>query len=101
VAKYERQISARATFPSILLFQIAVPSEIPGCILGALRYPFGKYLGARALAEVPFAIGAVYLGDTFVRRQYAGLTIVAIIGIGLSALALYLLHKRISPLGEV
>ena len=43
-------ISAKATFPLVLLFQLAVPSEIPGYVLGALRYHFGKYLAARAIA---------------------------------------------------
>ncbi len=96
VAKYEKKISANATFPLILLFQSAVPSEIPGYVLGALRYNFGKYLGARALAEVPFAIAAVYLGETFLRRQYIPLIGIAVGGIVFSGLALYLLHKRIN-----
>ena len=95
VAQYEDRISARATFASVLLFQLAVPSEIPGYLLGALRYHFGKYLAARAIAEIPFAVGAVYLGDSFVRRQYFLLIIIATFGIALSVVALYFLHRRI------
>jgi len=95
IARYEKKISAGASFPLILLFQLAVPSEIPGYMLGALRYHFGRYLGARAIAELPFAVGAVYLGDTFVRRQYVPLMAIAIGGILFSAAALYFLHRRL------
>jgi uncharacterized membrane protein YdjX (TVP38/TMEM64 family) len=94
VARYEKKISAKANFPLVVLFQIAVPSEIPGYVLGALKYHFGRYMGARAIAELPFAVGAVYLGDTFVRRQYVPLTAIAVGGVLLSAAAVYFLHKR-------
>jgi uncharacterized membrane protein YdjX (TVP38/TMEM64 family) len=97
VAQYENRISAKATFPLVLLFQLAVPSEIPGYVLGALRYHFGKYLAARAIAELPFAVGAVYLGDSFVRRQYFLVIVIATVGIALSAVSLYVLHRRIDP----
>jgi uncharacterized membrane protein YdjX (TVP38/TMEM64 family) len=95
IAQYENRISAKATFPLVLLFQLAVPSEIPGYVLGALRYHFGKYLAARAIAELPFAVGAVYLGDSFVRGQYLLLMVIATVGLALSAVALYVLRRRI------
>lgn len=95
VARYEQRLAASATFPMVLLFQLAVPSEIPGYVLGAIHYHFGKYLGARALAELPFAVGAVYLGDTFVRGQHALLAALAVGGVIFSAGALYLLHRRL------
>ena len=95
VVRYERRISADASFGLVLLFQLAVPSEIPGYVLGALRYPFWRYIAARALAELPFAVGTVYLGDTFLRRQYLPLIGIAVAGFLLTAGALYLLHRRI------
>jgi uncharacterized membrane protein YdjX (TVP38/TMEM64 family) len=95
VARYERRISADASFGLVLLFQLAVPSEIPGYVLGTLRYPFWRYLAARALAEVPFAVGTVFLGDTFVRRQYLPLVGIALAGLILISAALYVLHRRI------
>ena len=96
--RYERAISSRSNFRLVLLFQLAVPSEVPGYVLGAVRYHFGKYLAARAVAEAPFAVGAVLLGDTFVNRQYGLLAAVAATGLLISAVALYLLHKRASCL---
>ena len=95
VADYENKLSKNASFPLVLLFQLAVPSEIPGYVLGTLRYRFGSYFAARALAELPFAVGAVYLGESFVRRQYIPLVAIAVAGIGLSAGALYLLRRRL------
>jgi uncharacterized membrane protein YdjX (TVP38/TMEM64 family) len=96
LARYEKTLSAASNFRLVLLFQLAVPSEVPGYLLGAVRYPFGKYLAARAVAEAPFAVGAVWLGDTFVNRQYGLLALVAAAGALISGVALYLLHRRAS-----
>jgi hypothetical protein len=52
-------------------------------------------MAARTLAELPFAAGAVYLGDTFVRHQYLPLIGIAVAGLLLTASALYMLHRRI------
>lgn len=95
VARYENKLAATAGFPLILLFQIAVPSEIPGYVLGALKYHFGRFAAARAIAELPFAVGAVYLGESFVRRQYLLLTTIAIAGVAMTAIALWWLHRHI------
>jgi uncharacterized membrane protein YdjX (TVP38/TMEM64 family) len=95
VARYEEKISARATFPLVLLFQLAVPSEIPGLVLGALHYDFKRYLVARAIAELPFAVGTVYLGDTFMRRQIAPLLGIAVGGVLLASAALHVLQRRL------
>jgi uncharacterized membrane protein YdjX (TVP38/TMEM64 family) len=94
--RYESRISQRASFGLILLFQLAVPSEVPGYLLGLLRYSFWKYLGALALAELPYAAVTVYVGASFLeRRTYV------LIGAGaavatFSAWALYTLHRRIA-----
>lgn len=92
---YATRISGNAGFLTVLLFQLAMPSEVPGYVLGAVRYRFAIYLGALALAELPFAIGAVYLGDSFLHRNYALLFAVGVAGLALSVLAFHHLHKRI------
>lgn len=76
---YEQRVSANAPFHVILLFQMALPSEVPGYVVGVLRYGFAKYLAALALAELPFAAGAVYFGESFIRADYG-----AIIGVGIA-----------------
>ena len=58
-------MSQRSRFVHILLFQTAVPSEIPGYVLGLLRYRFALYLAALGLSELPYVVGVVYLGEFF------------------------------------
>jgi len=96
LAYYAERIGDRAGFPMIVLFQLALPSEIPGYVLGTVRCRFGVYLAALALAELPFAIGAVYLGQSFVRGDYLLLVALGAAGIVLSAVAFRHLHRRIS-----
>jgi uncharacterized membrane protein YdjX (TVP38/TMEM64 family) len=78
---YERQLAGEATFGRVLLFHLLVPSEIPGYVLGLLRYPFCRYIAILAIAEIPFALGAVYLGSSFVDGNL-------LLFIGLAALAI-------------
>jgi uncharacterized membrane protein YdjX (TVP38/TMEM64 family) len=89
-------VARRLRFPTVLLFQLALPSEVPGYVLGTLRYPFWRYLAALAIAELPFAIGATYLGWSFLRGSYLLLLAAGAVGIALSALALHHFHARIA-----
>jgi uncharacterized membrane protein YdjX (TVP38/TMEM64 family) len=92
--RVERRIRADTPFGLILLFQLGLPSEIPGYVLGLARYSFGKYLLALALAELPYTIATVYLGASFVSAQ-SGLVLA--VGLSIAALsvgAFYLLRKR-------
>jgi uncharacterized membrane protein YdjX (TVP38/TMEM64 family) len=93
VERFEGQLSSTASLPLVLLFQLALPSEIPGYILGTVKYRLWKYLVALAIAEFPFAIGAVYLGESFLRRDYMLLVIIAAGGALLSIAALHVLHR--------
>ncbi|HUO84171.1 MAG TPA: VTT domain-containing protein [Thermoanaerobaculia bacterium] len=93
--RYSSRISRRARLPAVILFQLALPSEIPGYVLGILRYRFWKYLAALGIAELPFAVGAVYLGRSFLERDYLALVGVGAAGLLLMALAVILWQKRI------
>lgn len=92
---YASRISSSASFLTVLLFQLALPSEVPGYVLGGARFRFPIYLAALALAELPFAIGAVYLGEGFIRRDYRLLIGFGIAGVALSAIAFQHLHRRL------
>ena len=63
--RYEDRLSTETPFGLIVLLQLALPSEVPGYLLGLVRYPFWRYLLALALAELPYAVGTVYLGESF------------------------------------
>ena len=92
--RLEHRIGPRTPFSLILIFQLGLPSEIPGYVLGLVRYPFGRYLLALAMVELPYTVATIYLGAGLVEAR-GGLVLV----IGLSAVALgvgafYLLRKR-------
>lgn len=95
--RYETYMGANLSFPLVLLFQTALPSEIPGYLLGMVRYRFGFYLAALALVELPYAWGAVYLGERFLQRQPLLFVALGLGGVLLSALAYHYLHRGIRP----
>ncbi|MBI4050586.1 MAG: VTT domain-containing protein [Candidatus Doudnabacteria bacterium] len=92
---YRKKISAESEFLLVFLFRLMSPAEIPGYLLGLIRYDFIKYLLATFFAELPFAVITVYASEAFVEQN-------AIIFIGLLALltfiigsAFYLFRKRL------
>ncbi len=89
VAGWQDTVSKRTKFVHILLFQAVVPSEVPGYVLGILRYRFLLYLAALSITEIPYAIATVYLGESFLQGQS---TVFMLVGIGLIVLAASLLH---------
>jgi uncharacterized membrane protein YdjX (TVP38/TMEM64 family) len=96
IGRYESLISRRSAFGFVLLLQLALPSEVPGYLLGLARYPFWRYLTALALAELPYAVATIYLGVGFIQRQ-----IYVLIGVGIAVavfagVALHALHRQIA-----
>ena len=80
--RIESYINEKTPFSLVLLFQLALPSEIPGYLLGLVKYPIKSYLLALACAELPYALATVLLGDSFLnKRAYiilsAGLLMIA------------------------
>ena len=93
VGNFQDMVSERMRFRHVLLFQAVVPSEIPGYLLGMLRYPFFLYMTALGITEIPYAIATVYLGESFLRGNSI---VFIVVGIGLIVLAALLLqiHRR-------
>ncbi len=94
--RYENRISRGASFGLVLLLQLALPSEVPGYLLGFARYHFWKYLAALALAELPYAVATTFLGAGFIERRMYVLIGVGILLAALAGWALYALHARVS-----
>ena len=93
---YGDRTSRNAPFGLVLLFQLGLPSEVPGYVLGLVRYKFAKYVFAVGLAELPYAVTTVYLGASVLERR-----IPVLLGLGaavalFSTWAFYTLHKRLS-----
>jgi uncharacterized membrane protein YdjX (TVP38/TMEM64 family) len=70
VSRYEAFIPAGGSFLTATLLQLALPSDVSGYFFGLLGYQAHVYLGALLFAELPYALGAVYLGSAFIQRQY-------------------------------
>ena len=94
--KYEHYAQRLGGFGPVLLFQLALPSEIPAYLLGTIRFPLRTYALVLLVAEVPFALGAVYLADTFVRGNVPGLILLGCAGIAASWAAAHQLHLRLT-----
>lgn len=91
IAGWQSQVGERARFTHILLFQAAVPSEIPGYVLGILRYRFSFYLTALAITELPYVIGVIYLGDSFLKGEG---TLIIVLGVATVLLGLMWIRLR-------
>ena len=84
IRDYERHAKRLVSFKHVLLFQLAVPSEIPGYVLGLAGCRFRTFVLAMALGELPFAAGSVYLGESFLERNYVLLLAIGIVGVAFS-----------------
>ena len=95
---YLQRVPGEVTFALVLLLYLALPSEIPGYLCGYLGVRFRSYFAALALAELPYAVGAVLLGEGVVNRQISWLVAFGLIGAALSLYALRVLHRRLDQL---
>lgn len=95
LARYEQRVTEHASFATALLVQLALPSELPGYLFGLARLPLRRYLPVLALAELPFALGAIYLGAGFLEKNVVVLLAVGAAGILFSASAFHALHRRL------
>lgn len=93
VARYERFVR-QAGWPLLLLFQLALPSEVTSCVLGLVNYNFWRYLAIVLLAELPFAATAVYLGEAFLRQRAISFGVVLAVAGALSAIAWRVLRRH-------
>ena len=92
--QYQQFASKRMKFWAVLLFCIAVPSEVPGYLFGGVRYPFLKFLTAIAIAEAIYAFGLVVAGENLLAAKpfallvTVGILIVIALGAGVVLRAL-------------
>lgn len=96
LARYEQKIGREAPFGLVVLFQLAMPSEVPGYLLGLARYSFARYILVVVLGELPWAIGTVVLGDSLINRRVAPALALAGVAALFTALAYAALHRRLS-----
>jgi uncharacterized membrane protein YdjX (TVP38/TMEM64 family) len=92
VARYEGRIPSGGRFLPALVVTISVPSDIAGYFFGLFRYPMRVYLAALGVSEVPYALGAVFLGEAFIQRRFSALLAVSCLA-ALGLLRIWL-HRR-------
>jgi len=97
--RLENRVQQRTPFGLVLLFQLALPSEIPGYLLGLVNYSFAKFLLALGLAELPYTVATVYLGASFVERRSGMVLGIGIAVVVLSIAAFYVLRKKLVRVG--
>jgi uncharacterized membrane protein YdjX (TVP38/TMEM64 family) len=95
LGRYESALSDHTPLGLVVLFQLGLPSELPGYLLGLARYSPLRYLLALAIAEMPWAIVTVLLGTSLLDRR-----VPVLLGLGsaaalLSGLAFVALHRRL------
>jgi uncharacterized membrane protein YdjX (TVP38/TMEM64 family) len=91
--RFRTLLTRHTTYLHIVLFQAAVPSEIPGYVLGVLRYPFRLYVSALALTELPYALGTVYMGASFLARRSVMLLSLGVAAM-LVSIVVYQIYRR-------
>jgi len=94
LGRYEKLLEKHPRFSTVLLFQLAFPSEIVAYLMGLIRYPLPKFLGALVIAEIPWVIGTVLLGVGFVERDVLTLVAVCIVGAVFLAVVARALRQR-------
>jgi uncharacterized membrane protein YdjX (TVP38/TMEM64 family) len=93
LAGFERRLNRGTRFVHILLFQAMLPSEIPGYVLGTVRYRFAPFALALAVVELPYALGTIYIGESFLEQR--GWLLIALAAGGALIIALaYGVYRR-------
>jgi len=78
IEKYQEYVGRRTKFWMVLLFCFAVPSEIPGYVLGGIHYSFWKFVIAMAVSEGIYAVLIVLAGESLLSDN--PVTLIVIIG---------------------
>jgi uncharacterized membrane protein YdjX (TVP38/TMEM64 family) len=92
LARYEGWAGSGKSLVPMLMLQLAIPSDLASYVFGLVRCRFIVFAGALALAEVPYALGAVYLGESFLQARILPLLVLGLAGVLLSVWAAYRLR---------
>ena len=94
LARYEGWARSGKTLVPMLMLQMAIPSDLASYLFGLVRCRFIVFAAALALAEVPYALGAVYLGTSFLERRIVPLLALGSAGVLLSLWAIHRFHRH-------
>lgn len=95
LAAWEERLGPHTPFGVVFLFQLALPSEVPGYVLGLVRYPLARYALVLLLVEGPFAGITVWIGGEFLARRVVSILAALAGGALVVALAATWLRRRL------
>ena len=96
LALWESRVTSRAHVSRVLLFQLAMPSEILGYVLGLVRYSFGTYMAVLAVTEIPYALAVVYLGESFLAGNAITFVLIGAAVVATTAGLYYVVRRRLT-----
>jgi uncharacterized membrane protein YdjX (TVP38/TMEM64 family) len=79
IDRYQAKIPRNGSLLTALLIQLALPSDVSGYFFGLMGYPAYAYFGGLVLAELPYALGTVFLGGAFMQGRSGLLLSVAVV----------------------
>ncbi|MDO8443281.1 MAG: VTT domain-containing protein [bacterium] len=91
---YKQKLSAQAKFLTVLVFRLAIPTEIAGYVLGTIKYDLVKYFIATVIAEIPFALIVVYSGEAFMEANKIRFVFLIFLALVLMS-AMFFLFKKL------
>ncbi|MEK7066899.1 MAG: VTT domain-containing protein [Patescibacteria group bacterium] len=95
IEEYRKHFSSRSEFILVLLFRLSMPAEIPGYVLGIIRYNFGKYFLATLISELPFGFLVVYGSEALIMKKTIIFFVLTASGIATMSAMFYLFTKKI------
>jgi uncharacterized membrane protein YdjX (TVP38/TMEM64 family) len=96
LALWESRVTSRAHVTHVLLFQVAMPSEILGYVLGLVRYSFRTYMGVLAVTEIPYALAVVYLGESFLAGNATTFVLIGGAVVATTAVLYFAVRRRLA-----
>lgn len=97
LARYEGWARSGIALVPILLVLLAVPSDAAGYVFGIVRCRLRTFLLALAVVEVPYAVGAVTLGVSFLEGNLLWLLSLGLAGLALGLWAVTRLRRQPEP----
>ena len=70
---YEARMMRNPGFVPAFLLQLAFPSDVMGYVFGLVHFPFKVYVAALLCAELPYAVGTVFLGAAVMQQHWIAL----------------------------
>ncbi|MFN0098157.1 MAG: hypothetical protein ACKVS7_05735 [Gemmatimonadaceae bacterium] len=93
---YEIFFSRQASWRTILIFRIALQSELPSYVLGLVTYPFLRYVPIIMLAEAIFVMLEVLLGEAFINRSGTTFAVLLVVGVAMTVWAWKRLQREMA-----